>query len=74
MPMTPRRYNAVWRILAAAISLAALVLLWQSLRGEVRAPDWAAAAGIVLVLVFLPFMAFTGRAAAWLERMMRSDA
>lgn len=71
--MTPRRYHPIWRVLAAALSLVAVGLLVQMLRGEVAAPDWAATAGLVLVLLWLPFMALTGRAPAWLERMMRRD-
>ena len=71
--MSPRRYHLIWRLLAAAVSAVAVLLLVRVFRGEVKAPDWAATAGLILVLLWLPFVAITGRAPAWLERMMRRD-
>jgi hypothetical protein len=69
--MTPRRYHPLWRALAGLISLAMIILLVQILRGEANTPDWAAIAGMVLVLLLLPYMCITGRAPAWFERMSR---
>lgn len=71
--MMPRRYHPVWRILSGAISLAVLALIPGMVRGTVHAPDWGAAAGIVLVVVLLPVVAITGRAPRWLERTLRRD-
>lgn len=71
--MTPRRYHPVWRILAGAISLAVLALIPGMVRGTIRGPDWGAAAGMMLVVLLLPFVAITGRAPGWLERAMRRD-
>ena len=69
--MTPRKYHPVWRILAAVISLVALALLVRIFSGDAKAPDWGAAAGLVLVVLLLPYMSITGRAPAWFERMTR---
>ena len=69
--MTPRKYHPLWRTLAALISLVTIIVLVQILQGDANAPDWAAAAGMVLVLLLLPHMSITGRAPAWFERMTR---
>ena len=69
--MIPRRYNPLWRALAGLISLVTIIVLEQMLSGDIDALDWAAAGGMVLVLLLLPYMSITGRAPAWFERMTR---
>ena len=71
--MTPRQYHPIWRILAGLVSLCGIVIAVRILRGDTASPDWAAVAGLLLVLLWLPFVAITGRAPAWAERMLRRD-
>ena len=61
----------MWRALAGLISLVTIIVLEQMLSGDIDALDWAAAGGMVLVLLLLPYMSITGRAPAWFERMTR---
>ena len=69
--MASKKYNIVWRVLAALISLATAFVVARAAMGMSDGLDWSGALGALLVLVLLPPVALTGRVPARVERWAR---
>ena len=69
--MASKKYNVVWRILAAVVSILTAYVVVRAAMGESDGLDWAGALGAFLVLVLLPPVAITGRVPERIERWAR---